>query len=268
MKRIQNIVALIVAVGVLATAVDANAQWRRRTEPLPGMVSGQQIATFAIIAGGSLLLAIMIPRGRPELHVKRSDLINRDRTPARNRSEAIGKIERFSGPSVVYQKNGGGKSYGVVVPDHEDGFSVNTESGNADVQYTNVKEIMDLKSAAKRKQMGSVKWGLFYMGMAVAWFYSASWDTGLGDNSSTINTGLGLASMALGLIMIVNQPEEAKEYRKWLRSQEADAAVSFDDSHDIPDVDVRLGYCSAPTLIVEPPESKKKSVWVMFDFGF
>jgi hypothetical protein len=264
-KKIKNIIAATVAIAVLATAVDVNAQWRRRAEPLPGMVSGQQIATFAIIAGGSLLLAIMIPRGRPEFHIKRSDLINRDKTPAENRSEAVAKIERFSGPSVVYQKKGG-KCYGVVVPDHEDEFSVQTESGNADVQYTNVKEIMDLKSAAKRKQMGSVKWGLFYMGMAVAWFYSASWDTGLGDDSSTINTGLGVASMALGIIMIVNQSDEAKEYRKWLRSQETDSEALINSDYDISDVAMRLGYCTAPTLNIEPPESEKKSVWVVFDW--
>jgi hypothetical protein len=293
MKSLKKIISLALVAAFLITSTEADAQWQRRTEDLPGTTSGNELITYGVIVGSALLVALLIPMPDAELKVKRSDLVNRNGKPAENRDEAVGQFASFSGPCVVDRKTGGKDLYGVVRRSGDDAFSVETLDGDVEVPYADVKSVVDLQSAGDRSKMRNVKLGIVMAGVSVASLYSASTADGeLEESSATLSRVMALGSGALAVLMFVHQPGTAKQYKTWEQAHQSDSppegeneqveGTSATDSdkraparfvssvrdNTFPRVALGMHYGKAPVIGTGQFGSRTNSVWVTFGYSF
>jgi hypothetical protein len=293
MKSSRKIVVLIAVAAFLVTSTSASAQWQRRTEDLPGMTSGGELITYGVIVGSALVVALLIPTPDAEIKVKRSDLVNRDGTPADRRDEAVGEIARFSGPCVVDRKTGGKDLYGVVRPSGDDAFLVETLDGHVEVPYSDVKSVTDLQSAGERSKRRGVKLGVVMAGVSVASLYMASTADGVMEESSaTLSRVVGLGAGALAVFLFVHQPGTAKQYRAWEQARQTDPSPEAEDKqfdstrarqadgrpiagsvgsaavYSAPQIGLGMHYGKAPVLGTTQFGASANSVWILLGYSF
>ena len=191
----------------------ALAQWPSDSD-LPGMYSGDELATWLIIAGSGLVVGAVIPMPKAELEVKRSDLFNKDGSFASGRSRAMARMGKFSQPCMIAKDEQ--TEYGIIAVVDETSLLVETRVDSVRIRYTEVKKVIDLLSAARRSRVSRAKHGILFAGLAAASFYLATIDTHPIEGMSRALNWASFAGFAgLSAYAFIHKPGEEKEYRVW-----------------------------------------------------
>lgn len=181
-----TIMCLIVLVwpnSLLAQSVEAVADvagWEDRSDELPGLSSTEEILTGTLISvTGYLVATVVFPKPEPAFRITRSELIGEKQRVPPGRAAALSRLEAFSGPVAVRRRGLFGRTeIGIARSVGNPRFVVETRADSVAFAFDDVKEIIDLESAAKRAQVNRFRQGALYGGMALSYFYYAA----LSDN--------------------------------------------------------------------------------------
>ncbi|MCK4303628.1 MAG: hypothetical protein KAY24_05255 [Candidatus Eisenbacteria sp.] len=218
MKTMDSIVKMLVAV-VIGSALlqhDALAQWHPRTEDLPGITSDSELMTYAVIASGGLLCALLISMPKADVHLKGSEIGSANLQSLVDRTAGP---DRFSLPMRFKHKSGKRSTdYGVIRSVGTNKVVIETRADSVGITYTNLKDIMDLESAAIRAQRQRMRTGTILAGLAAAAFYDAAIaDHPIEGGSRALSWGLFGAFGGLAAHSFIHKSGEEKEHRIWRR---------------------------------------------------
>lgn len=228
-------------IGLLCFAPVANGQWVDNSDDLPGTVSKNEIITLVSIGGASLIVPMLIPLPKPEIHLKGNDIgallnIESDQSP----TSKVATLRKYSGPVQISLRYPKTSEYGTIQSFGADHLVLTTETDSLRIKYQSINEIMDLPGAAKRKTTKRFKNTLGLAGLTIMSMYAASMENSGSETVETLYTVLSISCAIGALATIVLPSEEEKEYRNW-QNPGMEKAPQPDD--EIPDDEI-LGVAS------------------------
>jgi len=195
-------------------------QWHR--QELPGLTSGSEILTHIIIIGSGGVIMLLIPSPKPELHIKRSNLIKKDNSFSFDHEQSLAKLRNFSKVSWVRVKSPNRSIFGTIRSVEDRRFVMETRVDSVEVPYTRLKDVYDLPGAAKAFKSARIGVGIFWSSFAAAFFYDAVIaDHPIEGAGRALSWATFSGFGALAAYTFIHQTDAEKEYKIWQREYAA-----------------------------------------------
>lgn len=169
-KLLFSLVVLSLVAGL--PIMPAQAQWPDNSDELPGIYTEEEILISTLLGfSGFAIAAVLVPRPKPELHIKKKEL----RAGAEERAAALDRLEAYEGPVVIARGNFFKKQdVGLVDAVGNPSLTLDTRAERKNFEIDEVTEIGDLDSMARRERADRLRQGGLYAGFAVSFFYDAA----------------------------------------------------------------------------------------------
>lgn len=184
---------------IASTDRNALAQWHRQN--LPGMDLSNLWVPLGIMTTGAII-AIAIPTPSPELNLERA-AISPENTSLRS----------FKKPIRIKEKKR--TDYGSIKSMGDSALVLATRGEDITARFSDVKEIMDLESAAKRAKRKNVGMGIFWFSVATAFTYEGVSSSEDGKEAILIP---GIGFLGLAIYSFAEKSEEERELEAWQKS--------------------------------------------------
>ncbi|GEM_PF-2037964 len=189
-------------------------QWHYRE--LPGLTTGPELLTHLIIIGSGGIIMLLIPSPKPELHIKRSNLIKKDNSFSFDHDQSLVKLRSFSKVCWVRVKSPNRSMFGTIRSVEDRRFVMETSVDSVEVPYTRLKDVYDLPSAAKAFKNGRIGVGIFMSSFAAAFFYDAVIaDHPIEGASRALSWATFSGFGALAAYTFIHKTDAEKEYKIW-----------------------------------------------------
>ncbi len=128
----------------------------------------RELITIATVAASSWIVPLLIPNPKPEFIVTDMDLRVAKKKQNNNLNGVYAKLSHFSEPLMIEDKYSFKKKYGVIKSFSKKYLILQNHTDSLTILINNIREIIDLKSAANRSRMKRIKRGITYAGLALA----------------------------------------------------------------------------------------------------
>ncbi len=188
----------------------AFSEWRSRFNELPGLTD-KEFLIFTGISASALIVPLFIRLPKPELRLRKSEL---NGLRLGTNTTYFNILKSYTRPLMIRAK--GATKYGILSSLNKQKIVIETRIDSSAFPLDQVKEIMDLKSAARRNARKRIRRGIFYSIVAASSFYSSTVENSpLEGGSRTLSWASFGADAVLAFYSFLHKTKEEKEYRIW-----------------------------------------------------